>query len=1086
MNAIEKEAGLWTQIRTLKKRIDSLDMGKVDPVELKSAIDSLKDLESRYADQQEKKKQRKLEKETREKEMAQQKESAPAPEVPAPTPAVADPNFPDMNIAPHKAEDICGCGHSLPEHDFAGGSKLCNVCTDSHIFTPKAPQEAPVEKQSEVTTEAVSKNQDVVNAFLERSNPKVRSQHLYIEQVSPDIWNLVNYNTVIATIEGDDVKLNNRYYSQTTRVIQNKIWHTSYQMGLNVIDASTGEPMEFGSKPKKQTPVEEVEPVEKAADVSKFALDDIVEPVYGTSGSYGRVMRYDTDKDLAYIHWDSGKLKDDHGFGAYKGSDLRKRASRVRFQKSASMETESEVWQLESPGEEYAAQILSNIAQRAIDGDKDEQAYLRSIWDGEPWEKIEKKLQTEGSVWYVWWMDGVHNFMMQMSEEDEDVSKKAEGDAMDTLCESCGEVLGPEVFLSNHPVCGKCVRKRHKEVVDPSSKKSDQDGNSEYADMWATPDGRSVNSDSPPGWKKTVEKMKKHKDVNNPFALGWWMKEQGYRPKKSSLESDGTPDATDIVETYINGNISYARDLILQHPDLFPEAMNLMREQDPKGAQRFVDLVYPYRKQAALSKTATSWSVLPNGDLEIKMSRDIIQPGKTTYQNISEEDLDTDKAMYEFFEPVIGNGLSWVAPEDIGALTSAPILSDGAPDDQGNPDPNANYWWYPNYQIESPARELFEQGRVVFKKASQATAIDKEAAGCNQCDAAVINGVFCHETGCPNARKEREQEQMEDMDMDAANEKLVDPEFIKDVKRNDPMMNKPFGYPHPKEKKVAVGNPGEGQVMELNIANRKWTAKRTSGAGSPDAWVIFDDQGQQIMAITMSERELSKPELEQIVFNELGKKDLVRATLNVDLSIMKKGHKVKIVAVDLQRNEVKFASLESKSLSGWTKMGKFDITIAAEEREPKMGRHCKQCGSKIPLSFEEGALCRECERKKEHKSSLLMPLSKNTKVVRIKSSKTLTDLAQNCPDCFRKFLKFAKEKGVTVVADDASFTVEELERHVQDMRTKMDTTKENLQTQSVETKAMKPMPTEPIDDPNYEWVYIQEKDEWAKQRKKGT
>ncbi len=24
---------------------------------------------------------------------------------------------------------------------------------------------------------------------------------------------------------------------------------------------------------------------------------------------------------------------------------------------------------------------------------------------------------------------------------------------------------------------------------------------------------------------------------------------------------------------------------------------------------------------------------------------------------------------------------------------------------------------------------------------------------CNQCEAAMINGVFCHETGCPNERK---------------------------------------------------------------------------------------------------------------------------------------------------------------------------------------------------------------------------------------------------------------------------------------------------------------------------------------------
>lgn len=28
---------------------------------------------------------------------------------------------------------------------------------------------------------------------------------------------------------------------------------------------------------------------------------------------------------------------------------------------------------------------------------------------------------------------------------------------------------------------------------------------------------------SPPGWKGTVEHMKKHKDISNPWALAWWM-----------------------------------------------------------------------------------------------------------------------------------------------------------------------------------------------------------------------------------------------------------------------------------------------------------------------------------------------------------------------------------------------------------------------------------------------------------------------------------------------------------------------------------------------------------------------------------
>jgi len=34
---------------------------------------------------------------------------------------------------------------------------------------------------------------------------------------------------------------------------------------------------------------------------------------------------------------------------------------------------------------------------------------------------------------------------------------------------------------------------------------------------------------------------------------------------------------------------------------------------------------------------------------------------------------------------------------------------------------------------------------------------------CDSCQAAVINGIFCHETGCPGAARER-QERQEDED----------------------------------------------------------------------------------------------------------------------------------------------------------------------------------------------------------------------------------------------------------------------------------------------------------------------------------
>jgi hypothetical protein len=41
---------------------------------------------------------------------------------------------------------------------------------------------------------------------------------------------------------------------------------------------------------------------------------------------------------------------------------------------------------------------------------------------------------------------------------------------------------------------------------------------------------REMQSKAAPGWEGTVKKMKKHSDIDNPFALSWWMKQQGYTP----------------------------------------------------------------------------------------------------------------------------------------------------------------------------------------------------------------------------------------------------------------------------------------------------------------------------------------------------------------------------------------------------------------------------------------------------------------------------------------------------------------------------------------------------------------------------
>jgi hypothetical protein len=42
----------------------------------------------------------------------------------------------------------------------------------------------------------------------------------------------------------------------------------------------------------------------------------------------------------------------------------------------------------------------------------------------------------------------------------------------------------------------------------------------------------SINEAAPEGWEKTVLAMKKHKDIDNPWALAHWMKKKGYQSQK--------------------------------------------------------------------------------------------------------------------------------------------------------------------------------------------------------------------------------------------------------------------------------------------------------------------------------------------------------------------------------------------------------------------------------------------------------------------------------------------------------------------------------------------------------------------------
>jgi len=97
-------------------------------------------------------------------------------------------------------------------------------------------------------------------------------------------------------------------------------------------------------------------------------------------------------------------------------------AAAVISEKSLVKVAEGDVWQLESEDEEFASHMLSQIVNKALEGDTGQQQFLTNLWDGESWESIKSKVLAEGSTWYVWWMDGVRSFKSQLDTSDVEAS----------------------------------------------------------------------------------------------------------------------------------------------------------------------------------------------------------------------------------------------------------------------------------------------------------------------------------------------------------------------------------------------------------------------------------------------------------------------------------------------------------------------------------------------------------------------------------------------------------------------------------------------------------------------------------------
>lgn len=79
------------------------------------------------------------------------------------------------------------------------------------------------------------------------------------------------------------------------------------------------------------------------------------------------------------------------------------------------------------------------------------------------------------------------------------------------------------------------------------------------------------------------------------------------------------------------------------------------------------------------------------------------------------EDINPEDSFEETFEYLMQNGMDWVSPEEIGALTDAPMFGDVSRDDQGNITDTHDVYFYQDYMTKNPSAELKEKGKVIFK-----------------------------------------------------------------------------------------------------------------------------------------------------------------------------------------------------------------------------------------------------------------------------------------------------------------------------------------------------------------------------------
>jgi hypothetical protein len=103
-----------------------------------------------------------------------------------------------------------------------------------------------------------------------------------------------------------------------------------------------------------------------------------------------------------------------------------------------------------------------------------------------------------------------------------------------------------------------------------------------------------------------------------------------------------------------------------------------------------------------------------DGNLAIRLN----STGRRHFADIREQRdaFGINAALHTLLEDHLCNGWEMVPPEDIGALTAAPILSDEiVRDEEGRVTEAGHVYWYPDYAVRDEIEELRAHLMLVFQ-----------------------------------------------------------------------------------------------------------------------------------------------------------------------------------------------------------------------------------------------------------------------------------------------------------------------------------------------------------------------------------